>query len=152
MYTYFNGLVIREGKDLIDQKKLKELYLDAGWHQNKDDSWQDEKFIIASNNSTWVFTVWNKEELVGVIRVLSDQVMFGNIHDLVVRTEYRGRGIGRELVKLCLEKLRHGTWYAHTTPENYDFYRKCGFDINELELEGNCTYYGRRKAREQGHR
>jgi len=78
--------------------------------------------------------------------------MFANVHDLIVESSYRGKGIGKKLMDVCLAKLPHGTWYAHTTSENYGFYRKCGFEIEEIQVEVNCVYYGRRKAREEGHR
>lgn len=89
MYIYYKGLIIREGTKGINPEKLKELYLDAGWISKEFPSWQIEKFAISLENSTWAFTVWDKEEIVGMVRVLSDKVMFATIHDLVILSSYR---------------------------------------------------------------
>ena len=39
-------------------------------------------FEVAMKNSAWNFTVWDKEELVGMVRMVSDQMMVAYIHDL----------------------------------------------------------------------
>lgn len=72
--------------------------------------------------------------------------------DLAVRTEYRGKGIGKKLVQLCLQKLPHGDWYAHSSANNFNFYEKCGFEVKDLSQNGTCAYYGYIQARKDGHR
>jgi len=151
LYTYFNGFIIREGVDGLDESSLKALYIDAGWVGDNTPKWQDEKFKLVFENSTWAFTVWNDEELVGMVRVLSDKIMFATILDLIIKHPYRKQGIGQKLVESCMNKLPHGTWYAHTTSNNYSFYEKCGLKLQNPSESGNCVYFGRRKAREEGH-
>jgi ribosomal protein S18 acetylase RimI-like enzyme len=151
MYTYFNGLIIREGTNGLNKLSLKALYMDAGWVNNDTPKWQDEKFKLVFENSTWAFTVWDNEEMVGMVRVLSDKIMFATILDLIVKSSYRNQGLGQKLVKCCIEKLPYGTWYAHTTSNNFLFYEKCGLKVQETNESGNCVYFGRRKAKEEGH-
>lgn len=152
MYQYFKGLIIREGSEGLLGNKIKNLYCDAGWISPDQPKWQDEKYEICFKNSTWVYTVWDKEEMIAMIRVVSDKVMTATIQDLVVIKEYQMRGIGKKLVELCLQKLPHGNWWAHTTPENYDFYRNCGFQLPNMENNATLTYMGFKKARIDGHR
>lgn len=57
--------------------------------------------------------------MIAMVRVISDKVMTANIQDLMVNKDYQKRGIGKKLVELCLQKLPHGNWWAHTTPKNY---------------------------------
>jgi len=152
MYQYYKGMIIREGSNGLKGETIKKLYMEVGWVSPNQPQWQDEKYEICFNNSTWVFTVWDKEDMVGMIRVVSDRVMTATIQDLVIRKEYRGIGIGKKLVNLCLQKLPHGNWWVHTTPENYDFYKKNEFEIPEIASSATLTYMGFTKARLEGHR
>ncbi len=131
VYQYFNGLVIREGTDGIPAESVEALFEDAGWARNTP-AWQKEKYSLIFKNSTWAFTVWDQNQMIGMVRVLSDQIMAANIMDLVVLSEYRGKGIAKKLVELCVQKLPHGDWFAHTSANNFSFYEKCGFEVKDL--------------------
>ena len=148
MYDYYKGLVIREGTNGVSGDRLRSLYEAVGWCGAALPAWQNEKFEIAMQNSAWAFTVWDKENLVGYVRVVSDKVMVASIQDLIVLEQYRNIGLGKRLVEKCIEKLPCGNWHAQTTPENYEFYKKCGF---EMPSENNATmeYNGYRKSREK---
>ena len=61
--------------------------------------------------------------MIAMVRVISDGIMVANIVNLVVKCEYRGKGLGKKLVALCLQKLPHGDWFAHTSANNFDFYK-----------------------------
>lgn len=90
--------------------------------------------------------------MIYMVRVVSDRVMTATIQDLAVKEEYRGKGIGKKLVELCLKKLPHGNWWVHTTPENYDFYKKCGFEIPQISDSSTMTYMGYSTAKLEGNR
>lgn len=129
MYQYYKGLLIREGTEGIAPELLRSLYEKIGWCSKELPKWQNEKFYEALRNSAWGFTVWDKEELVGMVRVVSDKVMVASVQDLMILPGYRRKGLGSFLVSLCLQKLPCGNWSARTTPENYEFYRRCGFSM-----------------------
>jgi len=150
MYQYFNGFVIRDGIEGVPADYVEALFEDAGWARNTP-TWQQEKFSLIFQNSTWAFTVWDYNRMIGMVRVISDKIMAANIMDLVVLTEYRGKGIGKKLVELCVQKLPHGDWFAHTSAINYSFYEKCGFEVKDLTQNGTCAYYGYIQARIDGH-
>ena len=152
MYQYYKGYVIREGNEGISGEKLRSLYRQAGWISDELPTWQNEKFEIALRNSAWAFTVWHKEDLIGMVRVVSDKVMVASIQDLMVISEHRKKGIGEKLVSLCLHKLPHGSWSAQTTPENYEFYKNCGFELLEESKGATLVYNGFGIARRDGHR
>lgn len=156
MYQYFNGLVIREGTEGIPADYVESLFKDAGWATNIP-SWQKEKYSLIFKNSTWAFTVWDGETMIAMVRVISDKIMAANIMaanimDLVVSSDYRGKGIGKKLVELCTQKLPHGDWFANTSANNFKFYETCGFEVKDLATHGACVYYGYIQARKDGHR
>ncbi|GKX65932.1 GNAT family N-acetyltransferase [Inconstantimicrobium mannanitabidum] len=152
MYQYYKGLIIREGGDGLKSDVIKKMYAEVGLVSSNQPQWQDEKYEICFKNSSWVFTVWDNEDMIAMVRVVSDKVMTATIQDLAVKEAYRGRGIGKKLVSLCLQKLPHGNWWVHTTPENYDFYKKCGFELSQISESSTLTYMGFTKARLEGHR
>jgi ribosomal protein S18 acetylase RimI-like enzyme len=152
MYQYYRGLIIREGADGLKSDMIKRMYTEVGWVASNQPQWQDEKYEICFKNSSWVFTVWDNEDIIAMVRVVSDRVMTATIQDLAVREAYRGKGIGKKLLGLCLQKLPHGNWWVHTTPENYDFYKKCGFEVSQISESATLTYMGFIKARLEGHR
>lgn len=133
MYQYYKGLLIREGIEGIAPELLRGLYEKIGWCGKELPQRQNEKFTEALRNSAWGFTVWNKEELVGMVRVVSDKVMVASVQDLMILPEYRRKGLGSFLISLCLQKLPCGNWSARTTPEIYEFYRKCGFSMPDSQ-------------------
>jgi GNAT superfamily N-acetyltransferase len=151
MYEYFKGLVIREGTEGISRSALRELYIEMGWCGKSMPEWQNEKFEIALHNSTWAFTVWDVNELIGFVRVVSDKVMVASIQDLMIKEKYRKKGLGKMLVERCLQKLPSGNWSARTTPEYYHFYEECGFCMPNMD---NVTleFDGYSKARRDGDR
>jgi ribosomal protein S18 acetylase RimI-like enzyme len=63
------------------------------------------------------------------------------IDELVVTKEYRGRGIGRQLVLAAIERSRQlGCCEVEVSTEQTNlrarkFYRKCGFDKTEMLFE-----------------
>lgn len=117
---------------------MEELFEDAGWARNTP-VWQKEKFSLIFKNSTWAFTVWDNIKMVGMIRVISDQIIAVNMMDLVILSKYRGKDIGKKLVELCVQKLSHGDWFAHTSSNNFIFYEKCGFKVMDLSKNGEGT-------------
>lgn len=146
MYDYYKGLVIREGTTGIDGAKLRILYESVGWCGSNLPIWQNEKFEIAMNNSAWAFTVWDKDELIGMVRVVSDKVTVASIQDLIILEKYRKMGLGKKLVEKCVAKLPCGNWKAQTTSENYEFYTKCGFTMPQ-EANATMEYNGFRLSR-----
>src|SRR5690625_355826 len=107
MYQYFNGVTIREGTNGVPADAVEALFEDAGWARNTP-TWQKEKFSLIFINSTWAFTVWDDNRMIGMVRVISDKIMAANIMDLVVLSEYRGNGIGKKLVELCVQNFLTG--------------------------------------------
>ncbi|MFA4817384.1 MAG: GNAT family N-acetyltransferase [Parcubacteria group bacterium] len=104
---------------------------------------EDQRGIIEKSflNSTFVASAWEKEKLVGVVRVISDCVQRSIIYDLAVSPDYQGRGIGKELLQRCLKKFPKTQFTLGTSSKNFDFYRKFGFKNSSNYLEKESSYF-----------
>jgi len=84
-------------------------------------------FAVFFINSTFVISAWDNERLVGAVRVLSDKVIRFVIYDMMVDPEYRNKGIGKELIKKCIEHFPNTEWLIQTEKHISGFYEKIGF-------------------------
>jgi GNAT superfamily N-acetyltransferase len=77
--------------------------------------------------------------LYGFSRVLTDYTLKALIFDVIVSEQYRGTGLGDELMELVmgheqLRRVKHFELYC--LPEMYGFYEKFGFspDVGDVKL------------------
>ena len=107
--------------------RLLHLFRSAGWADGSESDEMIKYFNLPFINSTLVISAWDNERLVGVVRVLSDKIIRSAIYDLVVDPEYQGAGIGKELVRRCIEHYPDSEWLVQTTDKIADYYEKIGF-------------------------
>lgn len=83
-------------------------------------------------NSALAVGAYNeKNEQVGLTRVISDKVRFAYLLDVVVREDYRRQGIGQMLVKFALShpELKDVYQWLLITRDAHGVYEKCGFTL-----------------------
>ena len=120
----------RTQKDLPCDE-LYQLFLAVGWAaEDKTTQTMIDNFNIGFLNSTFVFSAWDDDRLVGCVRVLSDLHFRSVIYDLAVLPEYQNKGIGKELVHRCINACESSEWLVQTDMAK-GFYEKIGFEINE---------------------
>jgi ribosomal protein S18 acetylase RimI-like enzyme len=120
----------RTQKDL-PCKELYQLFLAVGWAiEEKTTQAMIDNFNIGFLNSTFVFSAWSGEQLVGCVRVLSDLHFRSIIYDLAVLPEFQNKGIGSELVRRCRSVCESSEWLVQTDSAK-GFYEKIGFREND---------------------
>ncbi|MBO5167180.1 MAG: GNAT family N-acetyltransferase [Lachnospiraceae bacterium] len=124
-------------------KELYELFLAVGWaEEDKTTPEMIDNFNIGFINSTFVFSAWAGERLVGCVRVLSDLHFRSIIYDLAVLPEFQSMGIGKELVQKCINMCNGSEWLVQTDMAK-GFYEKIGFRENEdYFLTMPCKWFG----------
>ena len=123
-----------------DEKKftkdqIEQLYLSVGWVSAQ----YPNRLYKALMNSDTVFTAWDGDRLVGLIRAIDDSELVAYLHYMLVDPEYQGRGIARRLLDMIKEKYRDYL-YIELMPEdksNVPFYEKNGFEV----MEGGTAMY-----------
>jgi ribosomal protein S18 acetylase RimI-like enzyme len=113
--------VIPDLKDLID------LYNIVGWKNYTNNPDMLEK---AYENSLYILTAWDKEKLIGALRIVGDGYSIIYIQDIVVLEEYQHTGIGSKLMTDAISKYKN-VYQKVLLTENESstkaFYEKIGF-------------------------
>ena len=91
-----------------------------------------EDWEIAITNSYPIISVWDREELIGFSRATSDGIYRAMIWDVVIHPDYRGQGLGRQLVQTLLAHphMNQVERIYLTTTHQRSFYKHIGFICN----------------------
>ena len=128
-------IIYNDRKKDLPCDQLEALFISAGWSDGSDSS-KSAYFNAPFINSTLVISAWENDRLVGCVRVLSDKIIRSVIHDLVVLPEYRNKGIGKELVKRCIEHFPKSEWLVGTEKHIAGFYEQIGFRKGDPNGDG----------------
>lgn len=79
----------------IDGRELLSLFQAAGWQSAQ----YPERLTQAIHGSDTVVSAWQGGRLVGLASALDDGTLTAYLHYLLVRPEFRGQGIGTELLR-----------------------------------------------------
>ncbi|KMT22499.1 GNAT family N-acetyltransferase [Clostridium cylindrosporum] len=109
------------------QDEVQTLFLSVGWVSGQYPS----RLYKALMNSSTVFTAWDGERLVGLVRLLDDSEMVAYMHYVLVHPDYQGKGIAGNMINMVKEKYKDYL-YIEIMPEeskNAAFYEKHGFTV-----------------------
>lgn len=107
------------------------LYDNVGWSNYTNNP---QMLKEAYNNSLKIISVWDKNQLVGIVRVVGDGYSIIYIQDLLILKEYQGKGIGSKLLDIIFEKYENVYQKILLTDNQIStvkFYERCGFSKSE---------------------
>jgi GNAT superfamily N-acetyltransferase len=143
--TLTGGIEIDDSKERIDRDEVHRFLSEvAYWALGRARETQDRLIDEAAR----VVGLYDGERQIGFCRAASDGTSFVYLADVYVLEEYRGRGLGEELVREMVETggLGHLRWLLHTQ-DMHGLYRKFGFEDPDYKvMERRST----RKASESG--
>lgn len=125
MQSEFRVHIVKEW----DIGELVGLYKAGGWWLKEHDP-AHIPGLVRGSYAFAVATVGDSGPAVGMGRVISDGIADAYIQDLVVLPQWRGRGVGRMIVRALLRFCysRNITWIALIAePGSEDFYTGIGF-------------------------
>ncbi len=111
-------------------RQISALYYAQGWFTDAEMNLPDLiPKIVAGSHCFMIAAAEN--EIVGMGRSISDRVSDAYIQDVAVKAEYRGRGIGSEIIRALLRHLHADGihWVGLIAePGSSEFYRYLGFE------------------------
>jgi ribosomal protein S18 acetylase RimI-like enzyme len=120
--------IIYKTKVVPEIEEIIELYNFSDYFpiDNKEDI---ERIKKMHNNANIVVTAWDKGKLVGLARSISDFCYCCYLSDLCVLNEYKGKGIGKKLVKITKEMAGDECkLILHSSPNAINFYLSIGME------------------------
>lgn len=88
--------------------------------------YNEEKVKLALSNTINI-TAWDNDLLVGCVRILTDEVFFGTITEILVHPHYQKNGIGSKLLQLVKENTPTKLYFG-AQAEAVEFYEKNGLE------------------------
>lgn len=111
----------------FNKNDLIKLYKDVGWSAYTNDI---DILIKSIKNSLKVISVWDKDVLVGLIRVVGDGYSIIYIQDILILKSYQRLGIGKKLMNIMLDEykdVRQKVLSTDALEKNIAFYESIGF-------------------------
>ena len=133
-----DGIQLDDDKDRIDVAEVHRfLSEEAYWAIGRPRETVERLIREASR----VVGVYDGDRQIGFCRAFTDGLALAYLADVYVLPEYRGRGLGEELVREMVENgpFAHVKWILHTE-DMHPLYRKFGFaEPNYKVLERPAT-------------
>jgi GNAT superfamily N-acetyltransferase len=126
------GFELDDAKERIDLDEIHRfLSEEAYWALGRPRDVQDRLVREAAR----VVGLYHDGRQVGFCRAASDGVSFVYLADVYVLPEYRGRGLGEELMREMIDRgpLADRRWLLHTS-NMHALYRKFGFDAPDAKV------------------
>lgn len=112
---------------IFDKEQIKKLYVDNEWYSYTNDI---ESLYKGIKNSTETLAAYIDNDLIGLIRVVSDKHTICYIQDILILKEYHRQGIGSLLMNPILDKYsncRQILLMTDSSEKTRNFYKKIGF-------------------------
>jgi len=119
------GFELDDDRDRIDVAEVHRfLSTESHWAQGRPFEIQERLIREAQR----VVGLYHDERLIGFTRSVSDGLVFAYLADVYVLSDFRGRGLGIELVRFTVEEAPFAQvrWLLHT-PDMHSLYEKAGF-------------------------
>jgi GNAT superfamily N-acetyltransferase len=120
-----DGFELDDDPVRIDREAVHAYLTRSYWAEGRTRELQDALIDSAAR----VVGLYHEGEQVGFSRAVSDGRVQSYLADVYVLEEYRGRGLGVELVRFSVDEgpLADTKWLLHTR-DAHDLYRKFGFE------------------------
>ena len=132
-----DGIELDDDKGRIDRVEVHRFLCDESyWAKGRSRETQDRLIDEASR----VVGVYDGERQIGFCRTFSDANSLAYLADVYVLSEYRGRGLGEELVREMIENGPYAQrrWVLHTR-DMHPLYERFGFGPNERYMERRAS-------------
>ncbi|MEI8252370.1 MAG: GNAT family N-acetyltransferase [bacterium] len=120
----------------LNSEQINSLRFSVGWCTKR----SEEKWREILDKSSFVCSIFDKDKLVGMGRIVEDGIMC-MFYDIVVHKDYQGKGVGKMIMNNLLaftKDKKYSSVSLFADPDNKDFlipfYNKFGFELFETGM------------------
>ena len=115
----------------IEKDKLVELFHSVGWKTAE----YPNRLYTAIKNSEYVMSIWNGDDLIGLISAIDDGALNVFITYLLVKPEYQKQGLGKIMMSdFCKRYEGFGRRILSTELDKEKYYNKFDFTIDGIVM------------------
>ena len=121
-----------------NEAEIRQLYSEVGWAAYTENL---PVLELGYKNSLLVLAAYEKDELLGIIRVVGDGFTIVFVQDILVFPREQRKGVGTALLKAVLDRypdVRQIELATDNTPKTVAFYKSLGF--SEFSEIGCCGF------------
>jgi GNAT superfamily N-acetyltransferase len=115
-----------------DFDEIRQLLAANGWEKRVADP---NRFRRMMEKASRTVVAVERGRIVGFARALCDDASNGYVGTVLVAEDYRGRGIGREMVNRLIGDDPDITWVLRAGHGSEPFWRKLGFEVSHAAME-----------------
>lgn len=130
----FSTFSLSTSKELPTEE-LNSLFKAIGWNSREAKKWKEVLY-----KSSYVLSVWDKERIIGMGRILEDGIMC-MFYDIGVHPDYQNKGIGKKIIENLIDRVKDkryasiGLFAWEENPANIPFYEKFDFERQTTGME-----------------
>lgn len=121
-------LTLRDTLEGLTPARIATLYRRAPLLRKTDNP---DRLWKAFQDSSLVLTLWERDRLVGLARVLTDGVQSAYLCDLAVEPDVQGAGVGKRLIDEILDRLAGVELVLRDSNLSSGFYERLEFEAVE---------------------
>ncbi|MGB3545157.1 GNAT family N-acetyltransferase [Rubrivirga sp.] len=119
-----DSLSLRDDLEGLTAARIATLYRRAPLLRKTDNS---DALMAAFEASNLVLTLWERDRLVGLARVLTDGATTSYLCDLAVEPDVQGAGVGKRLIDEIMERCKGTELILRDSNLSSGFYDRLGF-------------------------
>lgn len=130
MIRYFKDYCISDDKTRLSIEDVKSLLEQSYWAEKR-----NKDVIRKSLMNSICFGVYDNKKQIGFGRVVTDFATMFWICDILIDKNYRGQGIGKELIKsICDDEKFKGLVGILATKDAHGLYEQYGFKLESEKI------------------
>lgn len=127
-----DSYLITDDKNKIDYDFVVSSLQNTYWAKNR-----DKNIIIKSINNSIFISIFEENKQIGFTRIVTDTSLFAWIADVYICEEYRGKGLGKWLMKITIEhpSIKDVPLQLLKTKDAHEFYEELGFEKDKCMVK-----------------
>ncbi|MES2764383.1 MAG: GNAT family N-acetyltransferase [Bacteroidota bacterium] len=120
-------IIISHDKSEITPIELLEIYASIGWAKKDNPNAFENMSIILQNTTDFVSARDTSGKLIGIVKILSDKLVYTTVAEILVVPHLQKSGIGKKMMERVKEIYGYTPIFIAAFDYNKGFFESCGY-------------------------